>query len=130
MMCLQLFKFPGRPFDPNEVAQNFTTTVKIKVFFGKKDLFDDIFQHRSSLQEILREAQLQLSIEDFQKFMVYKERRLASIPLEKLRLSAREPNPSVSLSGSSRTNGSKSKSKQEMPEHSKRSRNDQDRSEE
>lgn len=35
MTCLQLFKFPRRPFDPNEVAQNFTTTVKIKVFFGK-----------------------------------------------------------------------------------------------
>jgi len=59
MMCLQLFKFRGRPFDPNEVAQSFTTTVKIKVFFGKKDLFDDIFQNKSSLQEILREAQLQ-----------------------------------------------------------------------
>lgn len=77
----------------------------------------------------LREAQLQLSPEDFQKFMVYRERRLASIPLEKLRLSAREPTPSVSLSGSSSTNGSKSMSKQEIPEHSKRSRNDQDRSE-
>lgn len=52
MTCLQLFKFPRRPFDPNEVAQNFTTTVKIKVFVGKKDLFDDIFQHKSSLQDI------------------------------------------------------------------------------
>ena len=54
------------------------------MFFGKKDLFDDIFQNKLSLQEILREAQLQLSPEDFQKFMVYRERRLASVPLEKL----------------------------------------------
>jgi len=46
--CLQLFKFSGRPFDPNEVAQNFTSTVKIKVFVGKKDLFDDIFQQKST----------------------------------------------------------------------------------
>ena len=81
--CLQLFKFPARPFDLNEISQNFTTTVKVKVFFGKKDLFDDLFQNKSSLQE-LREAQSQLSLEDFQNFMVYRERRLASVPLEKL----------------------------------------------
>jgi len=52
--CLQLFKFSARPFDPNEVAQEFTTNVKIKVFVGKKDLFDDLFQNKSTLQEILR----------------------------------------------------------------------------
>ena len=57
MTCLQLFKFSARPFDPNEVVQDFTTTVKIKVFVGKKDLFDDLFKSKSSLQEILREAQ-------------------------------------------------------------------------
>jgi len=81
---LQLFKFLARPFDPNEVAQNFTTNVKIKMFVGKKDLFDDLFQNKSSLQEILREAQTRLSPDDFQRFKVYREKRLASIPLEKL----------------------------------------------
>lgn len=130
MTCLQLFKFPARPFDPNEVAQDFTTTVKIKVFVGKKDLFDDIFQSKSSLQEILREAQSRLSPDDLQRFMLYREIRLANVPLEKLRLSAREPTPSVSLSGNSRTFGSNSKTRQEMPEHYKRSENNQDRSEE
>lgn len=54
------------------------------MFFGKKGLFDDIFQNKSSLQEILREAQSQLSPEDFQTFVVYRERRLARVPLEKL----------------------------------------------
>ena len=54
--CLQLFKFLARPFDPNEVAQDFTTNFIIKVFVGKKDLFDDLFQNKSSLQEIFREA--------------------------------------------------------------------------
>ena len=82
--CLQLFKIPARPFDLNEIAQNFTTTVKVKVLFGKKDLFDDLLQNKGSLQEILREAQLQLSPEDFQNFVVYREKRLATIPLEKL----------------------------------------------
>lgn len=94
------------------------------------DLFDDIFQNKSSLQEILREVQLQLSLKDFRNFMVYRERKLASVPLEKLRLSANEPTLSVSLSRNSSTNRSKSKSVQEMPEHYKRSGNDQDRSEE
>ena len=62
--------------------------------------------------------------------MIYREKILASIPLEKLRLPSREPIPSISLSGSSSTDGSKSKSEQEMPEHSKRSGNEKDRSEE
>jgi len=47
------------------------------------DLFDDLFQNKSSLQEILREAQTQLSPDDFQKFKVYREKRLASIPPRK-----------------------------------------------
>ena len=62
--------------------------------------------------------------------MVYRERRLASVPLEKLQLPAREPTPSISLSGNSSTFGSKSKTRQEMPGHSKGSENNQDRSEE
>lgn len=44
IICLQLFKFPARPFDPHDIAKNFTIALKIKVFFGKDDLFDDIFQ--------------------------------------------------------------------------------------
>ena len=108
--CLQLFKITARPFDLNEIAQNFTTTVKVKVFFGKKDLFDDFFQNKSSLQEILREAQSQLSPEDFQKFTIYREKILATIPLEKLRLPTREPTPSISLSWNSSSSRSKSKS--------------------
>ena len=82
--CLQLFKFPARPFDPNDVAQEFTTNVKIKVFSRKKDLFDDLFHSRSSLQEIFREARSRFSPDDLQRFMLYRERRLASVPLEKL----------------------------------------------
>ena len=128
--CLQLFKFPSRPFELNEIAQNFTITVKVKVFYGKKDLFDDLFQNKGSLQGILWEAQSQLSPEDFQNFIVYRERRLATIPLEKLRLPAREPTPSISLSGNSSTSTSKSKFSQEVPEYSKRSGNDQGKNEE
>jgi len=109
--CLQLFKFLGRPFDPHDIAKNFTTAVKIKVFSREDDLFDDIFQQKSTLEEITHAAQMQFSPEEFQQFKIYRERRLAIIPLEKLRLEpVREPTPSVSLSGSSGTNRSKFKS--------------------
>lgn len=59
--CLQIFKFLGRPFDPHDIAKNFSTAVKINVFSGEDDLFDDIFQQKSMLEEILHAAQMQFS---------------------------------------------------------------------
>ena len=79
---------------------------------------------------ILREAQTQLSPDDFQKFKVYREKRLASIPLEKLQLPTRETTPSVSLSENSSASRSKSKTGQEIPEHSKKSESNQGKNEE
>lgn len=73
---------------------------------------------------------MQFSPEEFQKFKIYRERRLVSIPLEILCLEpVRELTPSVSLSESSGTNGSKSKSGKETSEHSKISESEQDKSE-
>lgn len=70
---------------------------------------------------------MQFSPEEFQQLKIYMERRLASIPLEKLRLEPiRETTPSISLSGISDTNISKSKSEKETSEHSKRSESEQD----
>lgn len=67
---------------------------------------------------------------EFQEFKIYRERRLANIPLDKLCLEpVREPTPSISLSGSSGTDRSKSKSGREMSEHSKRSESDHNKSE-
>ena len=107
--CLQLFKLPPRPFDPNKVAQEFTTSVRISVFSGQKDLFDDLFQGKNSLKQVLQEAQSRLSPDHLRKFTLYRERRLANIPLERLRVATREPTPSISLSehsSSSRSNSS------------------------
>ena len=115
--CLQLFKFSSRPFDPNNVAQEFTTNVKIRVFSGKKDLFDDLFQSKSSLKEILQEAQSRLSLDDLRKFNLYRERRLASIPLEGLRVATREPTPSISLSENSSASRSKSSAAKQISKH-------------
>ena len=72
---------------------------------------------------------MKFSPEEFQKFKIYRERRLAIIPLKKLRLEPiREPNPSLSLSEILGTNRSKSKSRKETSEHSKRSESEQDKS--
>ena len=126
--CLKLFKFPRRLFDPYGIVKDFTTVVKVRVFSGEEDLFDDMFQEKSSFKEILHLAQTRFSPEKFQEFKVYIERRFTTIPLDNLRLEpAREPTPSVSLSGSSDSERSKSKSDKEISEHSKKS--DQDKSE-
>ena len=42
--CLKLFKFPRRLFDPYGIVKDFTTVVKVRVFSGEEDLFDDMFQ--------------------------------------------------------------------------------------
>jgi len=100
------------------------------VFSKEDDLFDDMFQQKNTLKEVLHFAQMQFPPAEFQEFKIYRERRLANIPLDKLRLEpVREPSPSISLSGSSRTNRSKSKSRRETSEHSKRSKSDHNKSE-
>ena len=124
--CLQLFKFSRRLFEPNDVVKNFTTAIKVRVFSGEEDPFDDMFQTQCSFTEVLHLAQTQLSPKYFQEFKVYKERRLTTIPLETLCLEpAREPTPSVSLSGSSDTKKSKSKSGKETSKRSKKTDNDE-----
>lgn len=75
-------------------------------------------------------AQIQLPPAEFQEFKLYRERRLANILLDKLRLEPiRETTPSVSLSGSLGTDKSGSKSRKESPECSKRFESDHNKSE-
>ena len=97
--CLHLFKFPVRPFDPYDIVKNFTTAVKIRVFSKEDDLFDDMFQEKNTLKEVLHSAQIHFPPAKFQEFKIYRERRLTIIPLDKLCLElVREPTPSMSLS--------------------------------
>ena len=122
--------FPGRQFDPYDVIKNFTTAVKIKVFSKEDDIFEDTFQQKSTLKEVLHMDQIQFPPAEFQEFKLYRERRLANIPLDKLHLEPiREPTPSISLSGSLGIDKSRSKSGKESPEHSKQSKSDHNKSE-
>ena len=103
-----MFKFSRRLFDPYDVVKDFTTAVKVRVFFGEEDPFDDMFQEKCSFKENFHLAQTRFSPKEFQEFKIYRERRLTTIPFENLRLEpAREPTPSVSLSGNSDTDRSK-----------------------
>ena len=89
-----------------------------------------MFQEKCTFKEILHSTQIRFSPTEFQEFKIYRERRLTTIPLDKLRLElVREPAPSIILSGSLGTDISKSKSERETSEHSKRSDNDHDKSE-
>lgn len=125
-----MFKFPGRQFDPSDIIKNFTTVVKIKVFSKEDDMFDDMFQQKNTLKEVLHSAQMRFPPAEFQELKMYRERRIANIPLDKLRLEpVREPTPSISLSGSSGTSRSKSKFGRETSERSKRSKSDHNKSE-
>ena len=91
-------------------------TIKIKVFTKEDDLFDDIFQQKSTLKDILHMAQIQFSFAEFQEFKLYRERILANIPVDKLRLEPmRKLTPNVSLSESSGIDKSRSKSRKESP---------------
>lgn len=130
MLCLRLFKILGRQFDPSDIIKNFTTAVKIKLFSKEDDLFYDTFLQKSTLKEVQHSAKMQFPPLEFQEFKIYRERRLANIPLDKLCLElVREPNPSISLSGISGTDRSRSKSGRETPKHSKKSESDHNKSE-
>ena len=48
--CLQLFNFPRRLFDPYDAIKNFTTTVKVRIFSGEEDLFDDMCQEKCTFK--------------------------------------------------------------------------------
>lgn len=50
-MCLRLFKFPGRPFDPSDIIKNFTIAVKIKVFSKEYDLLMICFNRKVHLNK-------------------------------------------------------------------------------
>ena len=63
--CLKLFKFPRRLFDPYGIVKDFTTVVKVRVFSGEEDIFDDMFQEKCSFKDILNLAQARFSLEEF-----------------------------------------------------------------
>jgi len=52
--------------------------------------FHDMLQQKSTLKEVLHSAQMRFPPTEFQEFKIYRERRLANIPLDKITLGTHE----------------------------------------
>jgi len=92
--------------------------VKIKVFINEEDAFDDIFLQKNTFLELKHMAQLLFDHEDLEKFYSYRERRLATVPLDQFLIEPiREPTPNMTIEGDSKKN-TKSNSRAESQEKS------------
>lgn len=104
-MYLKLATVPGRKYDPNHVAKEFTTMKKFKHFTHEEDAFDDIFLQVETFSQVLNMTSLLLTLEDINDSHVYKKKRLFKVPLYLLQIEPiREPTLSVSLEGRSKEN--------------------------
>lgn len=105
IMFLKLDIVLGRKYDPNGIAKEFTTMVKVKQFTHEEDAFDDLFIKAETFSQVQHMASLVLTPDDINDFHVYKEKGLLKVPLDLLQIEPiREPTPSISLEGSSKEN--------------------------
>jgi len=84
--CLNLATIPGRQFDPNKVAHNFTAQLKIRKFSHEDDDYDDLFESAEVFSQVQHLATLKLNPERVAQFKEYRERRLQNIPLGLLKI--------------------------------------------
>ena len=77
-MALNLATVLGQQYDPNQVAKDFTTMVKVKQFTHEEDAFDDLFQGVKTFTLVLHSTSLQLSPDDINAFHVYRNKILLS----------------------------------------------------
>ena len=105
MQCLKLLKFPGRQYEQNDTAKEFTTMVKVKLFSHEEDTFDDIFLQKETFTEVKNMSSLIFVPEELEALHEYRERILSKVPLDQLLIEPiREPTPCISLEVSSREN--------------------------
>jgi len=91
---LRLHTLPKRQFDPDKIAQNITTTVKIKPFNHEANDFEDILKSVESFKQTFNWAKANFSPEDFENFQEFRNQRLKIIPLHLLRT---EDKPTTSI---------------------------------
>jgi len=84
MKSLKLTTFPGRQYDPNGTAKDFTTMVKVKPLTHEEDAFDDLFLQKEMFSEVTHIASLHFARDDLEAFCEYRERRLLKVPLDLL----------------------------------------------
>lgn len=76
MEALRLHTFPKRKFDPNKVAYNVTTGVKLKPYNHDGNYFEDLLQLAISLEQVFEWAKANLKPEYFQRFQEFRDERL------------------------------------------------------
>ena len=87
---LKLATVPGRQYDPNKVALDFTTLVQIAKFEHEPDVFDDLFVSIEKFSQVYDLDKSKFQAEDMNKFMKFRIQRLLKVPLDQLRIPLQE----------------------------------------
>ena len=66
---LKLATVPGRQYDPNKVALNFTTLVQISRFEHEPDEFDDLFVSIEKFSQFYDLEKSKFQVEDMNNFL-------------------------------------------------------------
>jgi len=83
---LNLAVIPKRQYDPNNVAFNFTTQVKVKQFIHEKDEFDHFFRLAETFSQVHHLAKIKLEPGKMDQFIQYRTQRLQTVPLDLLNI--------------------------------------------
>ena len=87
---LKLATIPGRQYDPNKVAFDFTTLVQISNFEHEPNVFDNLFVSIDKFSRVYDLAKSKFQAKDMNKFMQFRSHRLLKIPLDQLRIPLQE----------------------------------------
>ena len=69
---LKLATVPGRQYDPNKVAFDFTNLVQISKFEHEPDIFDDLFVSIEKISRVYDLAKSKFQVEYMNKFMQFR----------------------------------------------------------
>ena len=81
---LSLAVIPKRQYDPNKVAYNFTSQVKMRKFIHEKDEYDDLFASADLFSQVTHLEIFKLGATKMDKFTEYRTWRLQTLPLDLL----------------------------------------------
>jgi len=86
IMSLKSIIVPRRQYDPNKIAKEFNTMVKVKQFSHEEDAFNDLFQGEKNFAQVLHSTSLQVSSKDINYFHVYRNKTPLKVPLDLLQI--------------------------------------------
>jgi len=96
MEAVKLHTLLKRQFDPDKVAHNITTAVKLKPYNHEDSDFYDLLQSAKSFEQVFEWAKANPSPENFERFQEFRNERLEVIPMHLLKIEDK-PTPSVTV---------------------------------